>query len=297
MGKKKEDHSQDSDEYAELVEPRISKYLRYFVLFVLFSSIALIAWNVFTGLEDGVTLDNILQENIYFFFFTIMTLVYMSLPGLIQRRMGFVVDPRLIVVISVFIFAGSFLGQAFSFFDRFAWWDTMLHTISGIILGLIAFALTSALNDSKKAHLDLNPFYVALFSFTFAVAGGAIWEIVEYLMDWIFGTTMQCWDEDAASYLTGNPAYQSAAIIDTMEDLMVDAIGALIVSVVGYFYLSNGRPFMRAKKMIVNEDENDSKRSSYRIAKNNKKITKQKLQTKTAGENDKNGNEGDKIEK
>ncbi len=263
MGKKLEtEPCENPEQYASgVVEPRITRYIRYFVLFVLFISIALIAFQIFNGLEDGVTLDDLLQEYVYYFFFIIMTLVYLALPGFVQKRMGFVVDPRLIVVISLFIFAGSFLGQALSFFDRFTWWDTMLHTISGIILGLIAFALTSALNDSEKSTLKLNPFYVALFSFTFAVAAGALWEIGEYTLDWLFGTTMQCWDEDATLYLTGNPAYQDVAIIDTMEDLIVDTIGALIVSVVGYFYLSRGKPFMTAKRIRncpVPDSESDS---------------------------------------
>lgn len=244
------DVSDDSRQYAsKVVEPRLSKYLRYFVLLVLFGSIALIIFQIFSGLEDGVTIDDVLQENVYFFFFSIITLIYMALPKIIQKKMGFVVDSRLIVIITLFIFAGPFLGQAFSFFDRFAWWDTILHALSGIILGLIAFALTSALNDSPKGNLALNPFYVALFSFTFAVAVGALWEICEYLMDWFFETTMQCWNEDAAMYLTGNPAYQSTAIIDTMEDLMVDTLGALVVSVIGYFYLSHSKPFMEIKKI------------------------------------------------
>lgn len=259
MGNKKCTKPDPADFVSRVIEPKISKYLRYFVWFVLLASIALLAWDVFTGLEDGVTMDDILQENIYYFFFIIMTLIYMSLPGFIQRRMGFVVDQRLIVVISLFIFGGSFLGQALSFFDHFAWWDTMLHMISGIILGLIAFALTSALNASEKSTLSLNPFYVALFSFSFAVAGGALWEIAEYGMDWIFGTTMQCWDENAAAYLTGNPAYQDAAIIDTMEDLIVDTVGALIVSFVGYFYLSKGKPFMEATKIHPSAKEDGKK--------------------------------------
>lgn len=258
MGIKKKYGSKDSA--PDIVEPKVTRYIRYFVLFVLFASIALIAFQIFNGLEDGVTLDDLLQEYIYYFFFIIMTLVYLALPGFVQKRMGFVVDQRLIVVITLFIFAGSFLGQAFSFFDRFAWWDTVLHTISGIILGLIAFALTSALNDSEKAQIKLNPFYVALFSFTFAVAVGALWEIGEYTLDWLFGTTMQCWNEDAAAYLTGNSAYQSAEIIDTMEDLMVDTIGALIVSVVGYFYLSKGKPFMTATRIGEHSDSGTDKK-------------------------------------
>ncbi|MDR0767284.1 MAG: hypothetical protein LBE57_02380 [Methanosarcinales archaeon] len=271
MGKNNIDHSNESEEYADLVEPKISKYLRYFVLFVLFVSIALVTLSIFMGLE-GMTPDEILYENIFYFFFIIMTLIYMSLPGLIQKKMGFVVDQRLIVVITLFIFAGTFLGQVFHFFDHFTWWDKMLHAISGVILGLIAFALVSALNNSTKAGMQLNPFFVALFSFTFAVAVGALWEIAEYMSDWLFGTAMQCWDQDPASFLTGNPI-QGAAIIDTMEDLMVSTIGALIVSVTGYFYLSRGKPFMSVKRIRTNgeKDDSGSKENTVKVTKNEDK--------------------------
>jgi len=232
----------------EIVEPKISKYVRYFVLLILGLSIFSLIIQLFLGIEDGIRLAELLETRIYFFFFIGMTLVYMALPKLVQEKMGFAADPRLIVVITLFIFAGSFLGQAFSFFDRFAWWDIMLHAISGVILGLLAFALTSALNDSERTKVTLNPFYVALFSFTFAVAVGALWEIAEYAMDWIFKTTMQCWNEDPSSFITGRD-YQGAAIIDTMEDLIVDTVGALVVSVIGYFYLVRGKTFMAAKKI------------------------------------------------
>jgi hypothetical protein len=249
----------DSSEYVSgVVEPRISRYARYIVLFFLFASIASLIFQLFSGLEDGIKLTDLLEERMYYFFFIMVTLIYMALPKLIQKKMGFVADQRLVIVITLFIFAGSFLGQALSFFDRFFWWDMMLHTISGVILGLLAFALTSALNESKNATVALNPFYVAMFSFTFAVAIGGLWEIGEYLFDWILGTTMQCWNDDPSRYFTGHD-YQGVAIIDTMEDMIVSTIGALVVSVVGYFYLSRGKSFMAAKKIRGSSDSENKK--------------------------------------
>jgi len=242
-------HSAQSSEYeTRVIEPKISRYVRYFVWGVLCLSITSLVIQLFIGLEDGTGLTDLLEERIYYFFFILVTLGYMALPKLIQEKMGFVVDQRLVVVVTLFIFAGTFLGQALSFFDRFFWWDTMLHTISGVILGLLAFALTSALNNSERTKVALNPFYVALFSFTFAVAIGGLWEIGEYMMDWIFKTTMQCWNDDPSLYFTGND-YQGAAIIDSMEDMIVSTLGAIVVSVIGYFYLSRGKSFMEAKKL------------------------------------------------
>jgi len=245
---KKHSASSRSEYETKVIEPKISRYVRYIVWGFLCLSIASLCIQLFIGLEDGTRLTDLLEERIYYFFFILVTLVYMALPKLVQEQMGVVVDPRLVIVVTLFIFAGTFLGQALSFFDRFFWWDTMLHAISGVILGLLAFALTSALNTSKRTKVTLNPFYVALFSFTFAVAIGGLWEIGEYLMDWIFKTTMQCWNDDPSLYFTGND-YQGAAIIDSMEDMIVSTIGAIIVSGIGFFYLSSGRSFMEAKKL------------------------------------------------
>ncbi|WNY25288.1 hypothetical protein [Methanolapillus millepedarum] len=249
----------DDDSYYtdEIIEPKIMKYIRTGLILVLVISILMFIYRYFVGFGNEMTLDEYVENEFFFLFFTVATLIYLSLPTYVQKKMNFVADPWLVIAIVLFIFAGSFLGQGLGFFERFAWWDTMLHTISGVILGLIAFALTSALNDSKKCGLYLNPFYVALFSFTFAVAVGALWEIVEYSFDWILATTMQCWDQDPSLYLTGR-IYQGAGLIDTMEDLIVDAIGAFFVSAVGYFYLVRGKPFMEGKRLRKSEQRKKS---------------------------------------
>jgi hypothetical protein len=49
---------------------------------------------------------------------------------------------------------------------------------------------------------------------------GALWEIFEFLMDSLFGLNMQ-----------------KSGLIDTMWDLIVDALGALVISILGYLYL------------------------------------------------------------
>ncbi|WNY26627.1 hypothetical protein [Methanolapillus ohkumae] len=251
---------EDDDNYFadEIIEPKIAKYIRWGLIFILILSVLLFVYRYLTGFDTELATDEFLENEFFFLFFTTMTLIYLFLPKFVQKKMKFVADPWLVIVIVLFIFAGSFLGQGLNFFERFPWWDVFLHTISGIILGLIAFALTSALNESKDCGIKLNPFYVALFSFTFAIAVGALWEIVEYLFDWFLATTMQCWDQDPSLYITGR-IYQGAGLIDTMEDLIVDTLGALFVSTVGYFYLSRGKPFMRGKRLRTKEQQNENK--------------------------------------
>ena len=98
----------------------------------------------------------------------------------------------------------------------------MLHTLSGAIIGAIGFSLVYMLNEKDRVAMKLSPVFVAIFSFGFALSIGTLWEIFEFLMDSLFGFDMQ-----------------KSGLIDTMWDLIVDALGALVISVLGYLYLKS----------------------------------------------------------
>ena len=142
------------------------------------------------------------------------------LPSLIERnyKINFPIEFELLIIF--FLYASLFLGEVQSYYQIYWWWDLMLHTLSGVILGLIAFLIVFMLNYEKKVNLSLRPIFLAVFSLSFAVSIGAIWEIFEYLMDYYVGTNMQ-----------------KDGLNDTMADLIVDTLGALFVSVLGYFYV------------------------------------------------------------
>jgi uncharacterized membrane protein YjdF len=126
----------------------------------------------------------------------------------------------------LFVFASMFLGELHGYYTRYWWWDIALHTTSGLLLGIFGFLLVYILNKDDRVDLSMQPRFVALFAFVFAVALGAVWEIFEFSMDQIFGTNMQKAMFGDASGLT-----------DTMWDLIVDSIGAAIVSLIGYWHL------------------------------------------------------------
>jgi len=105
------------------------------------------------------------------------------------------------------------------------WWDVVLHTGSSLLLGIIGFLLVYVLNEKDDINLDLTAGFMGLFAFVFAVALGALWEIFEFTMDTLFGMNMQKTMFDDTSGLT-----------DTMWDLIVDTIGAAIISILGYGY-------------------------------------------------------------
>ena len=153
-------------------------------------------------------------------------------PAALGRRLQVVDIPAEFEVLAVvFVFAAMFLGEIRGYYARYWWWDIALHTTSGLLLGILGFLLVYVLNSSERIDLHMRPRFVALFAFTFAVAVGALWEIFEFGMDQLFGTNMQKPMFDDPSGLT-----------DTMWDLIVDTLGALAISGLGWWHIHRQAP-------------------------------------------------------
>ncbi|MFO7809195.1 MAG: hypothetical protein R6V24_07590, partial [Guyparkeria sp.] len=128
-----------------------------------------------------------------------------------------------------------FLGEVQGYYTRFWWWDLVLHTVSGFLLGIFGFLLVYILNEKKNLQFHMTPGFVAFFAFMFAVGVGALWEIFEFTMDQFAGTNMQ-------KPMLGDPS----GLTDTMLDLVVDTVGAAVIAVLGYGYLrvAAGKSFL-----------------------------------------------------
>jgi len=151
-------------------------------------------------------------QSIYFgewniLFYSILTLILISLPGIIEKTSKIDYPSEFELLIMAFIFASLYLGEINSFYTRFWWWDGLLHTISGLIIALIGFTLVWILNNEEKVRIKMGLGFIAIFAFCFALTAGAIWEIFEFGLDQIFGMHMQ-----------------ETGIVDTMWDLIVDSI-------------------------------------------------------------------------
>lgn len=164
-----------------------------------------------------------LQRNWLVLFLCVLALVLTFFPTMIERNLKIYLPAELEIAIIVFIYATIFLGNVHSYYTKLWWWDVVLHTASGVILGAIGFILLYVLNNEPKIPLKMTPAFVALFSFTFAVATGTVWEIFEFSMDSWFGLNMQ-----------------KSGLVDTMFDLIVDSIGGLFAALLGYLYLKSG---------------------------------------------------------
>ncbi len=155
-------------------------------------------------------------------FMSLLALVLTGLPNFIERRYRLSLPIEYAFVIIAIIYAGFFLGEAGDVYEKFWWWDIVLHASSGLVLSFVGFLILFSLHKQKK--LNTSPFIMSLFAFAFGMAAGSIWEIFEFGMDNIFGLNMQ-----------------KSGLNDTMSDLMVDGIGSLIVARLSYNYVRRGR--------------------------------------------------------
>ena len=154
----------------------------------------------------------------------IMAIIYS--PRVLGKRFRVFVPPEFELLAILFVFASLFLGEVRGYYVRYWWWDIALHTASGLLLGILGFLLVYVLNESDDVDLRMKPRFVALFAFFFAVGTGALWEIFEFSMDRLVGTNMQ------------KPMFNDpSGLTDTMWDLVVDTVGALIISLWGWWWM------------------------------------------------------------
>lgn len=151
------------------------------------------------------------------------------LPTIFASRVQVEIPPEFEMLTVAFIFASLFLGETRAFYSTFWWWDIALHTTSGVLLGILGLLLVYVLNETPRVDLHMRPGFVAFFAFCFALSVGTVWEVFEFAMDYLFMMNMQ-------KPMLGDPS----GLTDTMIDLIVDAVGAMVVSVAGYLYMRRG---------------------------------------------------------
>ncbi|HEV7301423.1 MAG TPA: hypothetical protein VGN72_18820 [Tepidisphaeraceae bacterium] len=162
-------------------------------------------------------------------FLTGIVVLLTLVPAFLFRRYRIVIPPEFQLIAAAFVFLSLFLGSAFDLYYRFWWWDLVLHTASGFLLGIIGFIVLFVLNQTDEVPRGMRPSFVCFFGVTFAVTLGVVWEIFEFGVDWFFPA------------LDMQSQHSGSGVTDTMKDLIVDTLGAVVVAVMGYVYLKTGR--------------------------------------------------------
>jgi hypothetical protein len=210
-------------------------------------------------------------------FVCLLVLVLFMLPGFVKRTLKVEMPSTLEIIIILFIFAAEILGELQSYYIHYQYWDTMLHTVNGFICAAIGFALVDILNSEQRIAVRLSPLFLSLAAFCFSMTVGVLWEFVEYFADTIFHLDMQkdtvintivsvSLDPTASNIpitisgindviingkSLGLGGYLDVGLYDTMEDLLVNFIGAVSFSVIGFIDAKNKKHSKFAKQFIL----------------------------------------------
>ena len=220
---------------------------------------------VFTVLRLSVILVMVRQlfnGNYESVFLCLLTLLLLVGPSIAQITLRVELPATLEIIIFLFVYAAEILGEIHQFYAAIPYWDTILHTLNGFLAAAIGFSLVELLNRNQKLVFRLSPLFTVLVALCFSMTVGILWEFFEFTMDAVFGLDMQkdtvihsisslLLEESAAGiphringitevYVNGEAlgigGYLDIGLIDTMADLFVNFIGALVFAVFGYRY-------------------------------------------------------------
>ena len=213
-------------------------------------------------------------------FLCVLTLVLLLMPTIMERRLKIDLPNALEIIIMLFIYAAEIMGEIQAFYTTYRGWDTMLHTMNGFLCAAIGFCLVDLFDRSEKSSLSLSPKYMAIVAFCFSMTVGVLWEFFECAMDQLLFLNMQkdtvvntistvmldptggnkpqiirgitdvILVTDQGEISLGLGGYLDIGLLDTMKDLFVNFIGAVVFSIVGYFYVKGRGKGKFAKNFI-----------------------------------------------
>ena len=224
----------------------------------------------------AILIIQILQGNFQSAFICALSLVLFLVPAFCERTFKLELPSVLEIIILLFIFSAEILGEIGAYYVKVPHWDTMLHTINGFLCAAIGFALVDILNRNERIKFTLSPLFVSIVAFCFSMTIGVLWEFFEFGSDMLLKTDMQkdtvinslasiAFDptrtnktirmEDIHNITINGRLYElggyvDIGLIDTMKDLIVNFIGAVVFSIIGFFYIKNRGKGRFAKKFI-----------------------------------------------
>lgn len=221
-----------------------------------------------------VLVRQIMMQNYENIFVCLLTLLLLLVPSFVQLTFKVELPIFLEILILVFIYAAEILGEIDNYYFSIPYWDTILHTINGFVCAAVGFSMVSLLNKSERIQFFVSPLFLAIVSFTFSMTIGVLWEFFEFSMDQLFAMDTQKdtlitsihsagvdeilppFEENDIHEVTvngeviSNQGYIDIGLIDTMEDLFVNFVGATIFSLFSYFYARNKERFTFLQNFI-----------------------------------------------
>ena len=222
----------------------------------------------------------------------ILALVLFTLPTIISEKFKIGIPSLLEGIIYLFIYSTAILGEINNFYGRIHFWDTILHTLNGFLCAGIGFSLIDLLNQNSK-RIKLSPLYIAIVAFCFSMTIGILWEFFEFSADYFTKTDMQkdrivseissvmlnkdnenipikvkdierteIYSKDGTATTIEN-GYLDIGLIDTMKDLFVNFIGAIVFSIIGFLHVQNREKYKFAEDFIPTKDEKTKEKIEF----------------------------------
>ena len=210
----------------------------------------------------------------------VLTLLLFTIPTIFSETLNITLPSTLETIVYIFIFAAEILGEVQSFYTHVIYWDSILHTINGFICAAIGFSLIDLLNTNDNIHINLSPIFVSIVAICFSMTIGIIWEFFEYSVDKLLLKDMQkdtivktissvaldekkennpivvdniektiIYTKDKEVVIEGG--YLDLGINDTMKDLFVNFLGAIIYSLIGFLYIKNRDKYRFAEEFML----------------------------------------------
>lgn len=253
-------------------------FVVYIVLMI--AIFAIIVRNIFEGRWENV-------------FTGFLATILLLIPPLVEHSFRVRLPATLEILAYIFVFCTEILGEIGDFYRLIPFWDSLMHTFNGFMFAAFGFCLVDIFNKTKRFRFELSPFFLALVAFCFSMTIGVLWEFFEYLADTVLSTDMQ---KDSIQTVINSVSlpndlgqkvthikgirethillesgevivlngYLDIGLTDTMKDMFVNFIGALIFCIFGYFYVKKRGKGYIAKQFIPVFEENDTHEDAER---------------------------------
>ena len=249
--------------FFEEVRKQLTEHRRSFIVF-----------SILRILVIATMIRQFMLGNFESFMLCILTLILLFLPSVIEVRFRVALPQSLQIIIYCFIYAAEILGEVNSYYTAIPIWDTMLHTLNGFLAAAVGFSMVMLLDKNDSIIFDLAPGYLALVAFCFSMTIGVMWEFFEFSMDssvMLNERGMQVpvvirniKEVTVNGQVLPMSGYLDVGLIDTMKDLFVNFIGALVFSVIGYFALRTKRgDFGIMSRFIVTKQDTSADVKGY----------------------------------
>lgn len=210
-----------------------------------------------------------------------LTLVLFTLPTIASKTFKVKLPTTLEIIVYLFIYAAEILGEIQNFYGIFKHWDTMLHTLNGFLAAAVGFSLIDILNRTERFHIKMTPVFVALVAFCFSMTIGVLWEFGEFAADRYLNLDMQkdrivqkissvelnqenknqpviinninkteIYSNNNQTITTVENGYLDIGIRDTMKDLFVNFIGAIVFSMLGFLYIKDRDEYQFIERFV-----------------------------------------------